>query len=37
MSISFFKLENVFNFVHEALNVKFETVHIMLRKLCYEP
>lgn len=29
MSISFLKLEDAFNFVHEALNVKFETVHMM--------
>lgn len=26
MFISFFKLEDIFNFVHEALNVKFEAV-----------
>lgn len=37
MSISFFKLEVVYDFVHESLNVKFETVLVMLRKSRYEP
>lgn len=37
MSMSFFRLEDDFNFVHEALNVKFEAVLTMLRKSWYEP